>query len=402
MKYYGLIIPRSYNDYYSRSDPQAIQEQMRDLCDTALDDTSIDPIQNKPVAEAIEAINDKIPTQATTSNKLADKAFVNSSVATNTANYISDNGQPFTSLAALEAYSGTLTNNDYAYVVTTDAAGNTVYNRYKYVDDGETTPAWAFEYALNNSSFTAAEWAAIQSGITAAAVARIPAGTVAEIDDTQVLSGKVWSSQKTSSFATAGVVCTTAAATQTKAVTLAGFTLAAGACIRVMFTNENTAANPELQINSESAKAIKVIQHGQKVAIPRHQGYWRGAANLSYEVWQPNTILELFYDGTDFIVIGNPIVESYEDTANNKNYIVYADGFIEQWGVQTTVSGGTVDFNYAVQFLRTFTFTTSFGYSGNAYATAWKKGSETDLTKCKLCYENTSAGAIISYKIIGY
>jgi hypothetical protein len=241
-------------------------------------------------------------------------------------------------LAALESYSGTLTNNDYAYVVTTDAAGNTVYNRYKYVDDGETTPAWAFEYALNNSSFTAAEWAAIQSGITAAAVARIPAGTVAEIDDTQVLSGKVWSSQKTSSFATAGVVCTTAAATQTKAVTLAGFTLAAGACIRVMFTNENTAANPELQINSESAKAIKVIQHGQKVAIPRHQGYWRGAASLSYEVWQPNTILELFYDGTDFIVIGNPIVESYEDTVNNKNYIVYASGFIEQWGKVTQSS----------------------------------------------------------------
>jgi hypothetical protein len=86
MKYYGLIIPRSYNDYFSRSDPQAIQEQMRLTCDTALNTASVNPIQNKPVAEAIGAINDKIPTQASDSNKLADKEFVNSSIATNTAN----------------------------------------------------------------------------------------------------------------------------------------------------------------------------------------------------------------------------------------------------------------------------------------------------------------------------
>lgn len=85
-------------------------------------------------------------------------SFVNSSVATNTANFIGT----FNSVAELEAYSGTVTNNDYAFVISTDSAGNTVYNRYKY--NGS---AWAFEYALNNSSFTAAQWATIQSGLTA-------------------------------------------------------------------------------------------------------------------------------------------------------------------------------------------------------------------------------------------
>lgn len=116
----------------------------------------------------IDDIEDLIPSQATTSNQLADKSFVNSSVATNTAYFIGT----FNSVADLEAYSGTLTNNDYAFVVSTDTAGNTVYNRYKY--STATTPAsWSFEYALNNSSFTSDQWAAINSGITSGDVALI-------------------------------------------------------------------------------------------------------------------------------------------------------------------------------------------------------------------------------------
>ena len=127
--------------------------------------TQITNNQNANVQNSLEIANIKklIPEQATENNKLADKAFVNSSIATNTAYYISNNGQPFTSLAQLQAYSGTLTNNDYAFVVTTDSVGNVVYNRYKYNSD---TQQWAFEYALNNSSFTAIQWNAINSGIT--------------------------------------------------------------------------------------------------------------------------------------------------------------------------------------------------------------------------------------------
>ena len=110
-------------------------------------------------ATAISTINGKIPSQATSSNQLADKAFVNSSISTNTANFIGT----FQSVAELEAYSGTKTNNDYAFVETTDTAGNTFYDRYKY---NSTTQEWVFEYELNNSSFTAAQWAAINSGCT--------------------------------------------------------------------------------------------------------------------------------------------------------------------------------------------------------------------------------------------
>lgn len=131
-----------------------------------------------------------IPQAASAINKLADQAFVNSSIATNTAYYISDNGQPFASLADLQAYSGPLTNNDYAFVVGQDQAGNTIYTRYKY---NASTGLWSAEYVLNNSSFTAVQWAAVNSGITQALVAefmakyRKPAGGIPASDLAQAV-----------------------------------------------------------------------------------------------------------------------------------------------------------------------------------------------------------------------
>ena len=113
--------------------------------------------------DAIDIINGKIPTQATTSNQLADKAFVNSSISTATADFKGT----YNSLQDLKQV--TANANDYAFVIATDAAGNTVYKRYKWVDG----TGWTWEYDLNNSSFTAAQWAAIQSGITAALVTKL-------------------------------------------------------------------------------------------------------------------------------------------------------------------------------------------------------------------------------------
>lgn len=100
-------------------------------------------------------------------NAVQNKAiysFVNSSVATNTAYFVGT----YNSLADLEAHSDypyDITNNDYGFVVGSDSSGNTEYERYKY--NSESTD-WQFEYTLNNSSFTAAEWATIQSGLTSA------------------------------------------------------------------------------------------------------------------------------------------------------------------------------------------------------------------------------------------
>lgn len=119
-------------------------------------------------ANDITDIKDLIPNQASDINQLADKNFVNSSISTNTANFIGT----FNSVADLEAYSGTVTNNDYAFVISVDSDGNTVYNRYKYTT-ATTPPSWVFEYALNNSSFTAAQWDAINSGATTTNIGQI-------------------------------------------------------------------------------------------------------------------------------------------------------------------------------------------------------------------------------------
>ena len=147
----------------------------------------------------ISTINGKIPSQASSENQLADKNFVNSSIATNTSYFIGT----FNSVADLEAYSGTLTNNDYAFVVSVDSAGNTVYNRYKYTT--ATTPAsWQFEYALNNSSFTSNQWAAINSGANTTNIAQIStnANDISTINGTLASYGDIVT-YNASNFATA-------------------------------------------------------------------------------------------------------------------------------------------------------------------------------------------------------
>lgn len=106
----------------------------------------------------------KVPAQASKTNKLADKDFVNSSISTATATFKGT----YNSVAELEQV--TADANDYAFVISTDSAGNTVYNRYKYSNG-----SWLFEYALNNSSFTAAQWAAINSAITSGDVEKLAA-----------------------------------------------------------------------------------------------------------------------------------------------------------------------------------------------------------------------------------
>lgn len=257
--------------------------------DSALSSTSENPVQNKVIKQVIDDINALIPSSANANNQLADKDFVNSSISTNTANFIGtfskvellqcgvlandsvigggsitkkgsivNNGvapiditlidyvtvNSTTKLAfgsILETGSiievgsiinhikynattilanaltiDTITNNDYAFITNSeydfatttlmndydktlltnfdyawipndtkydlyrfdivnqtwnlrasavekaDITLNSAYNRYKYNGSDGT---WQFEYTLNNSSFTANQWLAINSGI---------------------------------------------------------------------------------------------------------------------------------------------------------------------------------------------------------------------------------------------
>ena len=131
------------------------------------------------------AINKKQSVDPTsTTDYLSAKAvadFVNSSVATNTANFLgnfslTDLGltYPATDVqiaAALNSHtwpSGvTPTNNDYVYVEIQNPQTTGVDDKVERFKYSGLLESWGYEYTLNNSSFTAAEIAAIESGITA-------------------------------------------------------------------------------------------------------------------------------------------------------------------------------------------------------------------------------------------
>ena len=151
----------------------------------------------------IDTIEGKIPTAASSSNKLVDEQKMNSSISTATATYrgaynlVSDlsltvaatHAQIEAALATkMTALSITPDNNDYAFVQipTADATPTEIarVERYKY-----NGTAWAFEYDLNNSGFTAAQWAALNSGITSGLVTKLN-GLPTNAELTTLLGGK--------------------------------------------------------------------------------------------------------------------------------------------------------------------------------------------------------------------
>ena len=139
----------------------------------------------KANADDIDVIEGKIPAAASSSNKLADQQFVNSSIQTATAefkgtfNLVSDlhltiSATRLQIAAALPTVIASADNNDYAFVMipTADATPTEIASVERYKYNGS---AWAFEYALNNSGFTQAQWNALNSGITSGLVAKLGA-----------------------------------------------------------------------------------------------------------------------------------------------------------------------------------------------------------------------------------
>ena len=147
-------------------------------------DTEISNISDNTNAPSSLAVKSYVDTNITNANSYTDNivdeldvsltAYINDAITTNSANFIGT----FNSLEELNAYSGEITNNDTAIVLSADGKA---YNKYKYstaVNDG----SWVFEYTLNTSSFNSAELAAIQSGITASLVSKITTMTGASTE----------------------------------------------------------------------------------------------------------------------------------------------------------------------------------------------------------------------------
>ena len=170
-------------------------------------------------------------------------------------------------------------------------------------------------------------------------------------------NGELISSYEVENFrkiSNGGAVCSTAKATAAKEVILPGILdLYTGMTVKVLFTNGNSAANPKLKIMQSSGSTIgtyniKVVKAGAKVTPTNKSGTWRGVAGVTSEMWQPYTTLELMYDGTDFVIMGNPVVESYGGAGFG--YEVKADGQTTQWGTKLVTQDVGTAMDYLIDF----------------------------------------------------
>lgn len=112
----------------------------------------------------ISNIQSVIPNAASEENQLADRLFVTSSVAKDSATFRGT----FNSIEELNAYAGEKDNNDYAYVVSIDESGNQSYDEYKF-----NGTQWVYEFTLSGTTFTSDQWQAINSGATSNLIAQI-------------------------------------------------------------------------------------------------------------------------------------------------------------------------------------------------------------------------------------
>lgn len=146
-----LINGRNYYEYFPEEGggggitPEEVQALIRASIDSSISESSTNAIQNSTITN-----------------------FVNSSIETSTAEFKGT----FETKAAMDAVTGN--KNDYAFLVVknNDQTVNH-YERYKWVDTPVDNSNWVFEYNLNNSSFTAEQWAAINSGIKSTDVSQI-------------------------------------------------------------------------------------------------------------------------------------------------------------------------------------------------------------------------------------
>ena len=169
----------------------------------------------------------------------------------------------------------------------------------------------------------------LQTNISAEATARANADTTlqANID---TVSSDLADEVKARRFSTLSAVAGITNNNEIN-ITVADFTeadLVQGLTLKLLVTDVLTTGSPTISINGTTAKEIKATRAGSKVSLAAHTGYWQGASTTSARVWDAYTSLDLIYDGTDWVIIGNPVLCSY--FATDKSYSVYSNGEIEQ------------------------------------------------------------------------
>lgn len=293
-----------------------------------------------------------IPQAATADNQLADKEFVNSSIATATATFRGT----FATLAALEATPAD--RNDYAFWAHKDEAGNTCYDKYTY-----TGSEWKFEYRLNNSSFTAAQWGAVNSGITGALVTKlsgIAEGAQVNVIETVKLGGTALAvSGKAVDITGTGIKSalgisdwalaaskpsyTTAEVTEktnlyfTDARAKSALTGHTGDTTIHITAAERKAWNAKWDWNEASIKAVKVNAAGEADKLANSRKLWGNAFNGTADVNGDITLgsgKRIYFGSTSYYI---ELVNGNIHT----NVGLYSDKFISARGSDPDAGGGS-------------------------------------------------------------
>jgi len=299
---------------------------------------------NIALKSEVQAITDLIPNQASDTNQLADKDFVNDAISEIEARYVTPDPaglmqwESLTTLQTGSWYSGGVphspTQGDYAIFINVDGS---VW-RAKYNDN-----LWTPTYKINDTPFTSEQLAALNSGITSDLIETFE--------------------RKNSPLLLA--TSTTAAGTAIKVASTPGnvFKRIVGARCGVVFTAANWSSNPQLNIDGTGAALIRFagvnimprfIEVVNMIYIVRWDGTHYQLENPSdyINTWQTSPIQqangEVFFHrarathptGIDWVVpryyVDQHLPETVNLTAttNSVRLIQFGDGYSMPWSWQ--------------------------------------------------------------------
>ena len=124
---------------------------------------STNPVVSGALFNIFQAINSLFPAAASTQNKLTDKQYVDGKIQEAAPDFQG----VYQTVEQLNALTG-MTVNDFAFVTSADADGNTIYAHYHYSGS-----AWVKDYEMASNSFTVEQWNVLNSGITTLLVQKL-------------------------------------------------------------------------------------------------------------------------------------------------------------------------------------------------------------------------------------
>ena len=217
----------------------------------------------------------------------------------------------------------------------TAPASTTIYSSDQvnyYVDAGLTQPftlapagCYEIEYTGTGNAYTYISYPVMQVGSVS--------GPLCDASGNKA-SGALWlAGDKVSVLYTNGCFNVIPQASSLMTVTAAssvvnGAPVRVGSTVRIMFTADIVGANTSTVLTLKYNGVDIPVRVGKNGALADFNAY--EVSSGVYKYLQAYTTLEMMFDGTQFIIIGNPVVLSSAD------YTIYPDGAITYSGLYTS------------------------------------------------------------------